>query len=99
MLYATTMSSVGAPYRLTVKSASFGPKLVKAWPLIGGQLVQAGRRLVGPNQVHALLPATAIGSVATMLTTSGRFVRGGVAGRIVMLTGEEVAETPRLSVA
>src|ERR1700679_3746205 len=77
------------PKRRTVKRAFFGPQLVKNCQAVGGHLVQTGTGFGSPGQTHELVPAIAIGSVATILATFTGLEFIGDA-RMVMFTGGEV---------
>src|ERR1035441_5593875 len=84
-----------------VKMASLGPQLVKKRRVatVAVQLAQVGAAGASPSHGQQLVPSTAIGSVATMLMSGGRFVGGGSGGRMVTLTGSETVASPPLSVA
>src|ERR1039458_8834194 len=81
--------------------ASLGPQWVKNRRVaaVVVQLAQVGAAVAKPSHGQQFVPSTAMGSVATMLMSGGRFVDGGRGGRMVTLTGPETVAKPPLSVA
>src|ERR1035441_2866159 len=84
-----------------VKMASLGPQLVKKRRAAAEavQLAQVGAAVAKPSHGQQFVPSTAMGSVATMLMSGGRFVGGGSGGRMGTLNGSETVASPPLSVA
>src|ERR1039457_2985424 len=78
-----------------------GPQLVKNRnvALVADQLLHVTAALARPGHGQQLAPSMATGSVATMLTRTGRLVGGGSAGKTLMSTGSETVDAPPLSVA
>ena len=89
MPYVTLMPFVISPKRRTVNTASFGPMFVniRQIGLAAAQSAQSGLTSASPSHGQLFVPAMAMGSVATMVTMSGRLIGGGD-GRTVIFTGQ-----------